>query len=88
MKDVVKKTNSTSENIVMETLFSYLDKGIDDMEAGRVHIVDEAFEIIKDRIKRTMILESYYDIQKGKGRDCNEFFNELENKYSNIRGID
>lgn len=31
------------------TSFSYLDKGIDDMEAGRVHTVDEAFQIIQER---------------------------------------
>ncbi len=28
----------------METLFSYLDKGIDDMKAGRLHTVDDAFQ--------------------------------------------
>jgi len=30
--------------------FSYLDKGIDDMEAGRLHTADEAFHIIKTRL--------------------------------------
>ena len=33
---------------------------------------------------REMVLESYYDIAAGKGRDCNEFFDELEKKYSNV----
>lgn len=33
------------------TSFSYLDKGIEDMEAGRVHSVDEAFQIIETRIQ-------------------------------------
>ena len=42
--------NITEKN-AMETLFSYLDKGIDDMETGRVHTVDEAFQLIKDRMK-------------------------------------
>lgn len=32
------------------TLFSYLDKGIDDMEAGKVHTAEEAFQIIKTRL--------------------------------------
>ena len=32
---------------------------------------------------REMVLESYYDISDGKGRDCNEFFEELEKKYIN-----
>lgn len=31
-----------------------------------------------------MVLESYRDIAAGKGRDCNEFFEELEKKYSNL----
>ena len=29
-----------------------------------------------------MVLESYRDIESGKGRDCNEFFGKLEKKYS------
>ncbi len=33
---------------------------------------------------REMVLESYRDIAAGKGRDCNEFFDELEKKYSNV----
>lgn len=31
-----------------------------------------------------MMMESYHDIATGKGRNCNEFFNELEKKYSSI----
>ena len=34
----------------INTLFSYLDKGIDDVESGRLHSVDSAFQIIRDRI--------------------------------------
>ena len=34
---------------------------------------------------REMVLESYRDIIAGKGRDCNEFFDELEQRYSDIR---
>ena len=32
---------------------------------------------------RKMIIDSYYDIDKGKGRDYKEFFAELESKYRN-----
>ena len=39
-------------------------------------------EIGKKQI-REMVLESYCDIA-AKGRDCNEFFDELEEKHSNI----
>ena len=34
---------------------------------------------------REMVMESYRDIAAGKGRDCNELFEELEKKYSNDR---
>ena len=45
---------------VMETLFSYLDKGIDDVEAGRMHTVDEAFQIIRERMDKDM---SFFELQ-------------------------
>lgn len=32
-----------------------------------------------------MVMDSYDDIQKGKGRDYKEFFSELENRYSKIK---
>ena len=54
MQAVVKTTESVSDQIAIETLFSYLDKGIDDVEAGRVHTVDEAFQIIRDRMKNEL----------------------------------
>lgn len=50
MEVAVKSTDEVNEKIAMETLFSYLDKGIDDMEAGRMHTVDEAFQVIKERM--------------------------------------
>lgn len=31
---------------------------------------------------REIVLESYQDIAAGKGRGCNEFFDELEKRYS------
>lgn len=34
---------------------------------------------------REMVVESYHDIVAGKGRDCNEFFDELEKRYSDDR---
>lgn len=51
---VKKSTKEVNENVAMETLFSYLDKGIDDMEAGRMHPVDEAFRIISERINNEL----------------------------------
>ena len=55
MEIAVQNVGSTNkkEN-AMESLFSYLDKGIDDMEAGRMHTADEAFQIIGDRIRNEL----------------------------------
>lgn len=39
-----------SDKAAMEALFSELDKGIDDMEAGRVFPVEEAFRMIEDML--------------------------------------
>ncbi|RGI12642.1 hypothetical protein, partial [Roseburia sp. TF10-5] len=51
---VVKDMDVVEDRTAMETLFSYLDKGIDDMEAGRLHTVDDAFQIIRDRMKNEL----------------------------------
>ena len=50
MDAAVKDVKKNNEQTAMETLFSYLDKGIDDMEAGRVHTVEEAFQIVRERM--------------------------------------
>ncbi|MCM1267782.1 MAG: hypothetical protein NC302_07745 [Bacteroidales bacterium] len=50
MEAVVKTTDEVNEKSAMETLFSYLDKGIDDMEAGRMYTTDEAFRMIRKRM--------------------------------------
>ena len=34
-----------------------------------------------DMQERELVLKSYKDIADGKGRDCNDFFDELENRY-------
>ena len=47
---MVKDVKMDNEQTAMETLFSYLDKGIDDMEAGRTHTIEEAFRIVRERM--------------------------------------
>lgn len=54
MEAAVEITDEVNEKIVMDTLFSYLDKGIDDMEAGRMHTTDEAFKIIRKRMNEEL----------------------------------
>ena len=41
----------SKEELDVEQLYSYLDKGIDDIEAGRIKPVEEAFDIIKERMQ-------------------------------------
>ena len=46
-------------------------------------VLDYRRENDENRIQvREMVMESYHDIAAGKGRDVNEFFDELEKKYS------
>ena len=54
MQAAVKAYENISEKTAIEALFSYLDKGIDDVEAGRLHTVDEAFQIIRDRMENEL----------------------------------
>ncbi len=54
MEAVIQTTSDTKEKDAMEALFTYLDKGIDDMESGRVHTADEAFRIIRERMKHEL----------------------------------
>lgn len=53
MKDEKNSINNIdkmneSDKAAMEALFSELDKGIDDMEAGRVFPIEDAFQMIEE----------------------------------------
>lgn len=37
MEAIVKEKDVIKNQVALQTLFSYLDRGIDDMEDGRVH---------------------------------------------------
>lgn len=52
MKDEKNSINKIDEadKVAMGALFSELDKGIDDMEAGSVLPVEEAFRMIADKL--------------------------------------
>lgn len=41
-----------SDRAAMDALFSELDKGIDDMEAGRVFPIEDAFQMIEDMLDK------------------------------------
>ena len=45
----------TEEEVQEMQIFKELDKGIDDMEAGRVIEHDEAMRILKERVKQYAI---------------------------------
>lgn len=50
----MRMNKSISENVVIRALLSSLDKGIDDVEAGRLHTVDSAFRIVRDRVEKEL----------------------------------
>lgn len=57
MKDEKNSINNIdkmneSDKAAMEALFSELDKGIDDMEAGRVFPIEDAFQMIEDMLDK------------------------------------
>ena len=57
MKDEKNSINNIdkmneSDKAAMEALFSELDKAIDDMEAGRVFPVEDAFQMIEDMLDK------------------------------------
>ena len=54
MEAVVKDMNVVEDRTEMETLYSYLDKRNDNMEAERLHTNDDAFQIIRDRMKNEL----------------------------------
>ena len=41
-----------SDRAAMDALFSELDKGIDDMEAGRIFPVEDSFRMIEDMLDK------------------------------------
>lgn len=47
----------------------------------KLDFIDEMEENQKD--VRKMVMDSYHDIEKGKGRDYKKFFAELESRYRN-----
>ena len=52
--ELTKKVPTTDKSQENNHLLRMLDRGIDDMEAGRLHTVDDAFQIIRDRMKNEL----------------------------------
>ncbi len=81
------------KNDVEEAILRALEKGIDDMENGRVVPHEQAMEIVRHRLKeyvlRPMSEQEIYDIldessrqvQEGKHRPAEESLEELGRKY-------
>lgn len=49
----------------------------------RASVVTEMEE--NQKIVRKMVMDSYQDMLAGKGRNCEEFFDELESRYKNAK---
>ena len=48
----------------------------------QIEFIDEMKDNKED--VRKMVMDSYHDIEKGKGRDYKKFFAELESRYGNV----
>lgn len=48
---IAQRRTPTDESAELQTLFAELDKGIDDMEAGRVVPHEEAMKIIRKSVE-------------------------------------
>lgn len=51
MVAVAQDIDCLNEKIALEKLLSQLDKGLNDVEAGRVYTVEETLSIIKERME-------------------------------------
>ncbi len=49
MEAVLQETFLTKQQ--MDNSFSYLDKGIDDMEAGRLYTLEDAVHLVRIRLE-------------------------------------
>ena len=62
-----------------------------EQEVKEVFFMDAALKVDRDSVMaeieenqknvREMVMESYHDMQAGKGRDYREFFSEMESRY-------
>ncbi len=81
------------KNDVEEAILRALDKGIDDMENGRVVPHEQAMEIVRQRLKEyalhplrcqeiyDILEESSRQVKEGKHRPAKEVLEELGRKY-------
>ena len=62
---------------------TFLVEGAVNMTSAEVLEYEKKLEE-NQRTVRQMVLDSLEDVRAGKGRDFNEFFDELEKKYQNV----
>lgn len=43
-----------SEQLAIKNVLAFLDKGIDEVEAGKLHTVDDAFQIVRDKVENEL----------------------------------
>lgn len=56
---------------------------MDTVANERAFLVAEMEE--NQKMVQKMVMDSYQDMLAGKGRDCKEFFDELESRYKNVK---
>ncbi len=56
---------------------------MDALANERASLVTEIEE--NQKLVRKMVMDSYHDMLEGKGRDCKDFFDELESRYKKAK---
>ena len=62
---------------------TFLVEGVVNMTSAEMLAYEKELEE-NQRTVRQMVLDSLEDVRAGTGRDFNEFFDELEQKYQNV----
>lgn len=62
---------------------TFLVEGVVNMTSAEMLAYEKELEE-NQRTVRQMVLDSLEDVRAGKGRDFNEFFDEVEKKYQNV----
>lgn len=50
----MKMNKDISEQLAIKNVLVFLDKGIDEVEAGKLHTVDDAFQIVRDKVENEL----------------------------------
>ena len=50
----MKMNKDIREQLAIKNVLAFLDKGVDEVEAGKLHTVDDAFQIVRDKMENKL----------------------------------